>query len=124
MKKGFTLVEMLAVIVILAIISLIIFPEVNKMIKNSKQKSYNTQINSLIDATKKMVSKDSTRLPEMIDGEKRCITLTELKLAGEIDKDVIDDPRNTSHKLTGVIVIEYSREYQQYIYTYNETCPN
>ena len=52
MKKGFTLIEMLAVIVILAIISLIIFPEVNKVIKSSKEKSYKTQIDNLIDATK------------------------------------------------------------------------
>lgn len=124
MKKGFTLIEMLAVIVILAIISLIIFPEVNKIIKNSKQKSYDTQINNLINATKKMTAKDSSLLPEEVSGSKKCVTLSELKLAGEIDTDVIEDPRNTSNKLTGVIVIEYSGEYQQYVYSYNETCPN
>lgn len=39
MKKGFTLVELLAVIVILAIIGLIVTPQVLSMIKHSEEAS-------------------------------------------------------------------------------------
>ena len=40
MKKGFTLVELLAVIVILAVIALITIPAVMKMIDNATTNSY------------------------------------------------------------------------------------
>ena len=124
MKKGFTLIEMLSVIVILTVVSLIIFPEVNKVIKTSKQKSYETQINNLITATKKLVVKNTDLMPEKVNNQKTCITLTQLMQAGEIETDVITDPRNSNNRIEGVIVITYNSEYDSYIYSYSDTCPN
>ena len=40
MKKGFTLVELITVLIILAVIGLIVFPTVNSTIKESKEKAY------------------------------------------------------------------------------------
>ena len=124
MKKGFTLIEMLAVIVILAIISLIIFPEVNKVIKNSKQKSYNTQIQNLVDATKKLVVDNTDYLPNEESGIPSCISFTTLYRAGKIDTDVIYDPRDEKVRLIGYVVIRYSNETKQYNYEYEEVCPS
>ena len=124
MKKGFTLVEMLAVIVILAIISLIVFPEVNKTINNSKQRSYKTQIDNLIKATKQLVVKDTNILPEPQNNAKRCVTITELFEAGEIESDNIEDSRRKNTKINGVIIITYNSTYNSYVYEYNETCQN
>lgn len=123
MKKGFTLIEVLAVIVILAIVSLTIFPEVNRIIKNSKQKSYDTQIKNLIEATKKLVEKDTSLLPESEYDISTCITLTQLKEAGEIPTDIITDPRNTSNRIDGIILISYV-ENGSYTYSYRDACPN
>ena len=39
-KKGFTLVELLAVIIILSLVLVIAVPSVNKYIKQSKEKAY------------------------------------------------------------------------------------
>lgn len=50
MKKGFTLVELLAVIIILGIIALITFPIVDKSIENSKQAALERTIDSILDA--------------------------------------------------------------------------
>lgn len=122
MKKGFTLIEVLAVIVILAIVSLTIFPEVNRIIKNSKQKSYDAQIKSLIDATKKLVEKDTSLLPQNSSDNYRCITISQLKEAGEISTDIIKDPRNTSNNIDGVIFISYV-ENGSYTYSYRDNCP-
>ena len=44
MKKGFTLVEMLAVIVILGFIVLIAYPSIIKIIYESRESSKNNQI--------------------------------------------------------------------------------
>ncbi len=50
MKKGFTLVELLAVIIILGIIALITFPIVDNSIKNSKQAALERTIGSIEEA--------------------------------------------------------------------------
>ena len=44
MKKGFTLVELLAVIVILAIVSLITVPVINNTINSSKNETYEMSV--------------------------------------------------------------------------------
>ena len=49
-KKAFTLIELIAVIVILAIIALIAVPNINGYIKTSKQETFKTSVNSLINA--------------------------------------------------------------------------
>ena len=56
MKKGFTLVELLAVIVILAIISIIAIPVVIDMINNSKIKSNKEGLNLYIDTVTKRIA--------------------------------------------------------------------
>ena len=43
-KKGFTLVELLAVIIILSLVLVIAVPSVNKYIKQSKEKAYKVQM--------------------------------------------------------------------------------
>lgn len=46
-KKGFSLVEMLLVLVLIAIVSMIILPNISKMTSSSKQKEINGYINLL-----------------------------------------------------------------------------
>ena len=52
MKKGFTLVEVLAVITILGILSLITVPIISNSVEKSKQKLFKETIYGIIDATK------------------------------------------------------------------------
>ena len=52
MKKGFTLVEMLAVITLLGLLALVIIPASEAIIKNSKNDSYNIQIQNIKNAMK------------------------------------------------------------------------
>ncbi|MGI6324539.1 MAG: type II secretion system protein [Bacilli bacterium] len=54
-KKGFTLVELLAVIVILGIILAIAIPNILNLINNSKEQAYESQKRFIIDAAKKYV---------------------------------------------------------------------
>ena len=48
--KGFTIIELLAIIIIIGLIVLLITPAVNNLIENSENKSYNFQIKSIEDA--------------------------------------------------------------------------
>lgn len=51
-KKGFTLIEILAVITILAILGLVTIPIISNSIEKSKKKAYRETINSIIESTK------------------------------------------------------------------------
>ena len=76
-RKGFTLAELLAVITILGVIALIVFPAVNKTIKNSKEKSYNQQIESILSSAENWTMENMTSLSDInenyltIEGYKR-----------------------------------------------------
>lgn len=52
-KKGFTLVELLAVIVILAIILAIAIPGISNVINSSKEQAYESQKELIVNAAKK-----------------------------------------------------------------------
>lgn len=52
MKKAFTLIELLGVIVILGIIGVIVVPLVSSMINDSKKDTYNMQVQAIKDAAK------------------------------------------------------------------------
>ena len=54
--KGFTLVELLAVVVILGLIVLISIPAVNKYILNSREESYEIAKKSMISAAKNLMT--------------------------------------------------------------------
>lgn len=84
MKKGFTLAELLGVLVILAAILLIIVPTVDKVIKQSKDDLYDKQIDSIKLAMELWLT-DNAKLGE---GEYIVITLSQLKVAGLIEYDV------------------------------------
>ena len=47
-KKGFTLVALLAVIVILAVVSVIVFPNISSIIISSKQTLHDDQIKDIL----------------------------------------------------------------------------
>ncbi len=51
-KKGFTLVELLAVVVILGLIILVTIPAVNRFILNSKEKAFSFAQESMETAAK------------------------------------------------------------------------
>ena len=84
MKKGFTLAELLGVLVILAAILLIIMPIVDKTIKEGKDDLYDKQINSIKLAMELWLT-DNAKLDE---GEYIVITLSQLKDAGLSEFDI------------------------------------
>ena len=51
-NKGFTLVEILAVVVILGLLLALMYPNINKIIKQNKEKNYETIETSIESSTK------------------------------------------------------------------------
>jgi type IV pilus assembly protein PilA len=86
-NKGFTLVELLAVIIILGVIGIIAIPAVNKAIRNAKQQLYEVQINNIEMGAKSWAAENVFNLPEN-DGELITLTLGQLKVAGHVQFDI------------------------------------
>lgn len=93
-KKGFTLIELSAVIIILGIIVIITFPVVKNTIYKSNLKLYETQIKEIERATSDFLLLDQNiyLLPED-EGNVITITLADLKRSGVIEVN-IKDPRS------------------------------
>lgn len=62
-KKGLTLVELLAVVVIITLIAAIVFPMVSSLLKDSREKSKKADKSSVIEAAKMYIADN----PEVID---------------------------------------------------------
>ena len=115
-KRGFTLTEVLGVIVILGLITLIVFPNVNKSIKSSKQKLYDQQIALIEENARKWGVEHTAELP---DSGSYYLELNDLVLGGYVSQAELKDPRNEK-PIKGCIVISYDPAYNQYKYLYTE----
>lgn len=118
MKKGFTLVELLAVIAILGLLSAISIPLVTKQINNSKEKAYENQEKTIINAAKRWVFDNDNLLD---NSEKITLSIDRIQRDGYLTNGDVIDPR-TEKKLTGCIEISYNQDYKQYEYNYLKTC--
>src|SRR5574344_2369638 len=120
-KRGFTLVELLGVIVILAVIAAITIPTVTGIIKKNKEKAYNATVATIIDASKKWSSDNSSMVSDTGDSYVKLDTLTE----GYIDQDELINPI-TNNTMDGCVKISHSDTYNQYEYSYEtkDECPN
>lgn len=114
MKKGFTLVELLAVIIILGAIFAITFPLVTDNIRKTEEKAFNLQKEQIIAAAKDMVIKEYVVIPD-----KQSITLYvgELKRKGLLPIKMINAKTKLTISNESNVVI--SRENNSYSYDVN-----
>lgn len=91
-KKAFTLAEMLGVISILAILGLIVFPVVDKALKDGKDELYKVQVSNIEQGAIQWAS-DNIFIAPVDNDEYMYLTLYQLKQAGKVDKNV-KDPRD------------------------------
>lgn len=116
MKKGFTLVELLAVITVLAVVGLIAIPTVNHAINSSKQKAYNAQIKELINAAK---SWSADNISSIDDENDNYVPISTLISEGYIASEEVINPL-TDESFNGCIKINYISKYKNYNYEYLE----
>ena len=112
-KKGFTLVELLAVIIILSLVLVIAVPSVNKYIKQSKEKAYDAQISTIIEAAQAYASANSGLLPRKEEFVVK-ITLGQLKSSGLI-KEEVKNPNDDKY-FDDALTIEIKKKGETYTY--------
>ena len=118
MKKAFTLVELLGVIIILGVLALIVFPIIDKSIKSSKEKALQATIASIEDAANKYSVEHELGYSTSYNK----LTLNELVNNGYLKGDLINPVTNS--KLNGCVLYKWDEEYKQYEFKYDESCPS
>lgn len=93
MKRGFTLIELMAVIVVLGILATISVISVDKIIKENKEETYKAQISTIEDAARTWGVKHIKELPDT-DGGAISVPLLYFKNEGIVPKDLKNPKTN------------------------------
>ena len=100
-KKAFTLIELLATIVILGILSAIVVINVNNYIQTSRETSYNTLVKTIELSTELYVAEHSNEFSELdVAGSTFYIELSDLVADDYIDDHIIDERTGEAIPLT------------------------
>lgn len=117
-KKGFTLVELIAVIVILAIISLIAIPSVISTLNYSKKTIHDEQLAELEKSARNWYVQNIREIEKERD---YCVSVAELIQTGYIDRTEVVDSA-TGENLDGYVLITYQASQETYEFEYAKTC--
>ena len=112
MNKGFTLVELLGVLVVLSVLTLIITVTVGSIISDSEKSLSDTQKKYLEDAAKVYY------LKEGMNNSDNCVSVQELIDGGYVENEKVINPEGKT-EMTGYVKITHASN--QYAYKYQET---
>lgn len=107
-NKGFTLIEVLAVILILTGLTLIIVPFTNKAVKDAEKNVNKQSIKNVVIASKNWAADHKEKLPK--NGNEYSLSVKVLKEKGYIEKN----------NLSGCIII--TNKDNAYYYKYKDEC--
>ena len=119
MSKGFTLIEMLATIIILGILVTIVLFSANNLIKTSNLEYYNTSEKMMILASKDYFTDYRSYLPKEV-GEKTRVLLSALVLEEYIDM-IKDVNENDCNKTKSYVEVEKTSD-KDFLYKAHLVC--
>lgn len=118
-KKGYTLIEVLAVIVLLGIIAGIAYPNISRnYAKRWKSDLYNSQIDGIIDAAQTYVTDNINNISCSESGANTDITLGTLQEKGYIDEDIKSSKTGDLIEKSSKVVVTCKMTNGNYKYSY------
>jgi len=119
MKKGFTLVELLAIVILLGVISVIAVPIIGDQVATAKQSAYERTVDSIEEAAKRY------GVTNMLgyNTEEQPLSLDRLIEAGLLEKKDLVNPV-TDQELKGCVYYKWNENNNIYEYRYdpNASC--
>lgn len=106
MKKGFTLVEILAVVILITIVALIAVPNVLGVLKDSKEKLYESQVSEIEESCQLYVQicKTCTNIYED-DVTEVEVPITDLVSNGYLEKIPVNPKTNEDFSGTSKVIV-------------------
>ena len=125
-NKGFSLVEVLAVVVILSVLATIMVPTVSHIINQNKENNYKNVEKSILNAAKMYVSDNryDMSIGECNDGVAAVTSFSDNRimlttLTSYLSSDIIVNPKDDSKKLdfnNSYIIIKFNCNSKKFIY--------
>ncbi len=116
-KNAFTLIELLGVLILLAVIALITFPIIDKVLSNAKNEAYERQKENIIEAARMYVTTNGN-----YSTSQKQLNFQTLIDAGFLKEGEILDPRDSSKEMPGCVIYNWSESKNQYMFEYSEDC--
>lgn len=116
-NEGYTLIELLAILVILGVIIMISVPSITGVINSSKDQLYDEQVRILENAARTYMSENSTLLPD--DGNSEFVKIKDLIDDGIISEDKIKNPKKNQY-FEGCIKVTNTNN--KFTYIYQDNC--
>ena len=120
MKKGFTLIELIGVVVVLAVIGFVVYPIISGLLVDNKEQIYERQIEQLEKIASNWVVTNSGQIT-FEDNETHYLYLSDLYEQGYIEENELYNPK-TNEPLTGCITVTWQENINQHIYNYDPEC--
>ena len=120
-KKGFSLIELIGVLIILGLLSLIIFPLISSIFKEQKKKEYEQQIIS-IELMAKHFAVDNLSILPIYDNESMYVTLGQLKSLGYAEKNIINLITEEEISICARVMITKSGKNYKFVYDRKIKC--
>ena len=120
MKKGFTLVELLAVLTLLAFVAIIATPIMEEILDNSSKKTKNAQVKELIEAAKKYVIKYDSEINYDEDNE-ALLMLSDIKKSEFLNDEAMINAE-TNEEFNGCVYVKYNENTGKTSYAYFYSC--
>ena len=119
LKKGFTLVELVGVVIILGLIAIIAFPPILNAIRESRGTVSDASKEILYSATSQYVNENSNDFPR-VNGNTFCVTLEKLVQGEYLPTNVYDSISGEEIPLTSTVEIKYEQD--KFNYNLNNEC--
>lgn len=112
--NGYTLIELLAVIVILGLLTAIIIPTIDAILDSNKEKAYNIQVDLILSKLEEWGAANAFKLPTE-EGGTQVKTVGELKSEGFLEKD-LRNPKNDAC-ISNDLELMITRKNNKYVYS-------
>lgn len=114
-NKAFTLIELLAILVILAILSFILIPTVQNSIQNAKRDVYDNQVSTITSAAESYFINSNF---SVLENEEKVIYVKDIINNGYIESSSVINPVDEK-EMSGCVLVQYYSN--QYHYKYIES---
>jgi prepilin-type N-terminal cleavage/methylation domain-containing protein len=114
MKKGFTLVEIMAVICIIALLSILVFPSILNKVNKYRNTLNDSQKEIIYNASSLYIDNNKTLYPK-VEGNVYCIYISDLVSSDLLDENLTDletDEDLNKYIVKVTFVNEITKEYE------------